>query len=93
MIAVDQVMDRASKLLGGVDLKETAMVQLLGLTKIPALFFFGPRVVRVDMRVRMLRVDRHPARQPLRRGVGVAVRQLQPPCSASTGACRASLSA
>ncbi len=48
MIAVDQVMDRASKLLGGVDLKETAMVQLLGLTKIPALFFFGPRVVRVD---------------------------------------------
>lgn len=48
MTAVERVMEGASRFLGGVDLKETAMVQLLGITRIPALFFFGPRVVRVD---------------------------------------------
>jgi acyl-coenzyme A thioesterase PaaI-like protein len=46
--AVEKVMGGASRLLGGVNLKETALVQLLGITRIPGLFFFGPRVMRVD---------------------------------------------
>ncbi len=48
MSAVAKVVDGASRLLGGVNLKETALVTLLGVTKIPGLAFFGPRVLRVD---------------------------------------------
>lgn len=48
MSAVDAVLDGAEKFLGGVKLKETAFVRVLGLRHIPVLFFVGPRVLRVD---------------------------------------------
>lgn len=48
MSAVDAVLEGAGRVLGGVKLKETAVVRLLGLTQIPVLFFVGPRVVRLD---------------------------------------------
>lgn len=48
MGAVEAVLDGAGRMLGGVNLKQTAAVRMLGLTKIPMLFFVGPRVLRVD---------------------------------------------
>lgn len=48
MSAVDAVLENAGRMLGGVKLKETALVRVLGLTKIPVLFFVGPRVLRAD---------------------------------------------
>lgn len=48
MLALDTVLETASKAMGGVRLKETAIVRFLGLTRIPMLFLVSPRVLRVD---------------------------------------------
>jgi acyl-coenzyme A thioesterase PaaI-like protein len=48
MTSLDAVLERASKAMGGVRLKETALVRLLGLQKVPMLFLVGPRVLRID---------------------------------------------
>lgn len=48
MSAVDMVVGAAEGFLGGVKLKETAVVRLLGIRKIPLLFVMSPRVLRLD---------------------------------------------
>lgn len=48
MSAVDMVLGAAEGFLGGVKLKETAVVRLLGIRNIPLLFVMRPRVLRLD---------------------------------------------
>ena len=48
MTSLDAILNRASRAMGGVRLKETAIVRFLGLQKIPMLFVLGPRVLRID---------------------------------------------
>ena len=48
MTSLDAVLERASKAMGGVRLRETAIVRLFGLQKIPLLFLLAPRVLRLD---------------------------------------------